>query len=796
MVKRIFIILFYLSVSISFYAQSRDVLLHGKVLDINNKSVSGASVIVDEELLSITEEDGHFDGHIIPGSYRVTIVCLGYETRVVNIEIKNDKEYNFELTPKAHLLSTVEVKGKSKHQQLRESAYSVNALSVKSRTNDLNNLNTMVGRSSGIKVREKGGVGSDFELSINGLSGNSVRYFVDGVPLAHLGSEVNLSNLPVNLVDRIEIYKGFVPSELGTDALGGAINIITNKGIKDYLDVSYGIGSFSTHKADFRAQYTERKTGIIIRPSFGVNYSKNNYKMKDVQVKESFIDEDGVNRSRFTTIDAKRFHDDYLSLIGQLEVGVINKKWADSFFLSSSYSAIDKELQTGVSQNIVYGKAEKENRSFGLSANYIKNDLLIKNLSTNIFVSHTWDHSIVIDTTYRKYWWDGSFDITGSNNNEIMRTGKSKKHYKRPTTIGRANVNYQLSNNQSFNLNYALDRTGNKRYDDIDVDFKSSNDVVTKHVVGLSYSLNLFDNKLTNILFLKDYINNLNIEQQDLSSTTGSKDLPKSSTTNNIGYGIAFRYRFSNYFSTKASYEHAVRLPSAREFLGNGTTVYPNFKLKPENSNNVNLGLFGEIDLDNKHNLYYEVGGFIRGVKDYIRYKANPVEEKLGQYENLNNATVKGIEGELRYSYSNLFQAIVNCTYLEEKNKNKYLENGKPSAIYNDQIPNTPWLYSNVELNVKKQDLLGAKDNQIKFAYYFQYVHWYYYTWKSGGNRDSKSTIPTQCINDISLTYSLKNEKYNISLECTNLFDRMTYDNFKLQKPGRAFLCKMRFFIN
>lgn len=794
--NKLFINFFLLCISISFFAQSKNTLLYGKVSDFNNKPVPGASLIVNEELLAITEEDGSFKGNISQGLHLITIICFGYEIKQINIEIDKSKECNIKLTPKTHELSTIEVKGKSKHQQLRESAYSVNALSVTSKTNELNNLNTIVGRSSGIKIREKGGVGSDFELSINGLSGNAIRYFVDGIPLNYLGSEVNLSNLPINLVERIEIYKGFVPSELGTDALGGAVNIITNKSIKDYIDASYGIGSFNTHKADFRAQYTERKTGIVIRPSLGVNYSKNNYTMKGVQVKEKYIDEYGVERSRFKTIDVKRFHDDFLSLIGHLELGIVNKRWADSFFLSASYSAINKELQTGAIQNIVYGKAEKENSSFGVSANYIKNHLFLEKLSTNIFVSHTWDHSLVIDTAYRKYWWDGTFDLVNSKMNEITHSGKSKKHYKRPTTIGRANFSYEQSDNHAFNLNYTLDRTGNKRYDDIDTDFEPSNDVVIKHVLGLSYTQDLFDNRLTNILSVKDYVNHLRVRQHDLASTTGSKEVPSSSTTNNIGYGVASRYRFTNYFSVKASFEHAVRLPTAREFLGNGITVYPNFKLKPENSNNINLGVFGEIEPDKRHNLYYEAGGFIRAVKDYIRYKPSQVEDRLGQYENLSKATVRGIEGEVRYSYNNLLQVITNCTYLEEKNKNKYLENGKLSAIYNDQIPNTPWLYSNAELNVKKHDLFGTKDNQVKFAYYFQYVHWYYYTWKSAGGGDSKSKIPTQCISDISLTYSLKHEKYNISLECTNLFDRMVYDNLKLQKPGRAFFCKVRLFIN
>lgn len=84
-------------------------------------------------------------------------------------------------------------------------------------------------RTTGIKVREEGGVGSDFDLSINGMSGNSVRYFLDGMPLDTKGSGVSLANLPINIIDRIEIYKGVVPASLGTDALGGAINIITKQ---------------------------------------------------------------------------------------------------------------------------------------------------------------------------------------------------------------------------------------------------------------------------------------------------------------------------------------------------------------------------------------------------------------------------------------------------------------------------------------------------------------------------------------------------------------------------------------
>ena len=48
--------------------------------------------------------------------------------------------------------------------------------------------------------------------------------------------------------DRIEVYKGVVPVGFGTDAIGGVVNIVTNKQPgKWFMDASYSYGSFNTH---------------------------------------------------------------------------------------------------------------------------------------------------------------------------------------------------------------------------------------------------------------------------------------------------------------------------------------------------------------------------------------------------------------------------------------------------------------------------------------------------------------------------------------------------------------------
>ena len=52
--------------------------------------------------------------------------------------------------------------------------------------------------------------------------------------------------------------------------------------------------------------------------------------------------------------------------------------------------------------------------------------------------------------------------------------------------------------------------------------------------------------------------------------------------------------------------------------------------------------------------------------------------------------------------------------------------------------------------------------------------------------------VPTQFSHNLTLTYSLDNGRYNFSVECRNFTDENLYDNFSLQKAGRAFYAKVR----
>lgn len=680
-------------------------------------------------------------------------------------------------------LNDVTVMGKSKTQKLREGALSVNAIDVQSVVSSVHSLSGLIDRTTGVKIREDGGVGSDFELSINGMSGSSVRYFMDGVPLDTKGSGVTLANLPVSMVDHVEIYKGVVPTWLGSDVLGGAINIVTHRKKKDYLDVSYGVGSFHTHQGDLSGQYIF-KNGLTLRPTLGVSYSKNDYLMKDVEVWDEAA-------GRYLPKERRRFHDDYFSLLGQLEVGFSNKWWADDCYVTLSYNKVDKDIQTNQVQNHVIGMADRRSDAWSVGLRYQKKDFLVRNLGANLSFSHTWDHSVTTDTAQRKYDWNG--DWIRSSRNELNGRAFMLRHYKRPLTLLRADLNYRLSEQHLLNLSYALSRTGNDRWDERDASFQPANDLFAKHIIGLAYNQSLLNGRMLNTFFVKDYVNHLKIEQTDLYFITGAKAMAGSNTQNSFGGGLGTRFELMPSLAVKANYEHSVRLPLARELLGNGTTIYANTTLKPEQSNNLNVGLFGTFN-SGLHSLYYELNGFLRYVENYIQPQISDDEGYL-QYTNQPAVRIKGLEGEVRYNWNKQLQVVANMSWQDARDDNRYKDDGLPSVTYNNHVPNRPWLFASAEARYTFADLL-AKSDRLTLGIDYQWVHWFYLSWEAYGLPETKARIPEKNLLGANATYSWHDSRYSVSLDCQNLLDQTVYDNYKLQKPGRSLFLKFRLLID
>ncbi len=109
----------------------------------------------------------------------------------------------------------------------------------------------LVESEAGIQLRSQGGLGAFTSVSIRGSDPNEVAVFIDGVPLNRAAAAtVDLSQLPVDGLERIEIYRGVPPLEFGSDVVGGAINLVTRKGrAGEHYRASVGGGSFGTRSA-------------------------------------------------------------------------------------------------------------------------------------------------------------------------------------------------------------------------------------------------------------------------------------------------------------------------------------------------------------------------------------------------------------------------------------------------------------------------------------------------------------------------------------------------------------------
>ncbi|MCH5327297.1 MAG: TonB-dependent receptor, partial [Duncaniella sp.] len=133
--------------------------------------------------------------------------------------------------------------------------------------------------------------------------------------------------------------------------------------------------------------------------------------------------------------------------------------------------------------------------------------------------------------------------------------------------------------------------------------------------------------------------------------------------------------------------------------------------------------------------------------------------------------------------------------YTDARDLKKFKSDGNPSATYKNRVPNKPWLFGNIFATYKIESINLLPCDALSIRADIDWTHWFYLNWEAFGAAASKAKIPTQTITSIAATYSWMEGRYNLSLECDNIFDRLAYDNYMLQKPGRSFSAKFRVFI-
>ncbi|PWB24371.1 TonB-dependent receptor [Flavobacterium sp. HTF] len=788
--KFLFFISFFFISFLSFSQQNQGFTVSGQVSEKSGQTIPYATIVVEKTDLSlISDENGKFIfKNVQPGKYTLKITAVGFSDHKKNIQVSDkDVDFSIQLDNELTELESVTVLGRTATEKVNKQAYSVTAIDAKKLHNTTLDLSHALDRVSGVRVREQGGVGSQSELSINGFSGNQIKVFIDGIPMDNFGSSFQLNNIPINLADRVEVYKGVVPIWLGGDALGGAVNIVTNSKPRTYFDASYSFGSFNTHKTAINAGYTS-KSGFTTEINAFQNYSDNNYW---VNIEAA----DLKTGEYFPNARVRRFHDTYHNETVIINIGITGKKYADKLLFGFTGGQNKADIQTGARMKSVFGSRYTQGNILMPTIKYQVKDLFTKGLNVNVNGNYNFGEEQTVDTVFRKYNWFGDYiqypGLGGEKNRTLMKLRDNNG-------IVNANATYNLGERHSFMLNNTFTTFNRKQEDELvpeSISYQQPRKT-QKNILGLGYKFD-YNEKWSTSVFLKNYdLYTKYSRSYNPSGNAGDIAYEKfEDKTSTVGYGAATSYYLRQNLQIKASFEKSYRLPGSRELFGNpNENVAANIDLKPESSYNYNLGVSYQTSFNKVNALTFDVNFMYRDARDFIRNTL--FTNQVDSYSvNLGKMTNYGVDGEIRYSYRKKFTSGFNMTYQNLRNMTKY-EPGENfvSWFYKDRIPNIPYLFGNVDATVFFNDLF-KKGNNLSVGYNLLYVHTYYLSWPSMGSKDSKLEIPKQYSHDLNAVYTLANGKYNIALECKNFLDNKLYDNFSLQKPSRAFYIKFRYFF-
>jgi outer membrane receptor for ferrienterochelin and colicins len=203
---------------------------------------------------AITADDGTAPNLATKRSV-VAISYVGFATLFDTIE--PGASATLQLRPKVQEMDEVVVTAQYAPQRVDQSIYKVKVISSRQiEQKAANNLNDLLSSELNIRISQDGALGTS--MSLQGLSGEHVKFLVDGVPvIGRMNGNIDISQLNLYNVDHIEVIEGPMSVVYGSNALAGVINIITkeNKNTRMSAFAKGYIESVGVYNYDLGASY-------------------------------------------------------------------------------------------------------------------------------------------------------------------------------------------------------------------------------------------------------------------------------------------------------------------------------------------------------------------------------------------------------------------------------------------------------------------------------------------------------------------------------------------------------------
>ena len=760
-------------------------IVFGQITDGQTlQPLDGASVILENSNIgTISNHIGMFRMKLpSKSSRRIKVQYMGYKSRNIILNKKlcvNDSICcNVELQPKNNILSDVIVLGKSKAQRHREVPSAITIIDSQELKYKTATLNEILDNAAGIKVAQQGGLGNASRIIIQGMDGKRIGIFINGMPMGN-SDEFQLSSIPIDMVDEVEIYKGIIPAWLGGDGLGGAVNIRLKDFKKNHLEMAFEAASYNTYIGSLQLKHYLGKTSTALHAGATMNYAKNNY---------SFSSPFELGRI------IHRDHDAYTH--GGFNVGISSQQWwFDQFDLTLSADYYRKEIQGGlmnVQNNIqhAFTRTRSASTSLSLEKSFLKGKLTAQ------------FHSIVgfslvnqVDTSHYCYDFIGNRFPSGSGRGEIGAV-PNDSHDRHTTVRELLNLTYKIGNNQlvTWTTNY---RYGCKMPKDELADSYSrlptSGYPSRLHsiVSGLTHELKLYGGKFTNELGIKLF--NHHSEVLPFAEAIMLQDKLKASTNHSTMAGwseaMALHLLPNNALTLKASVQSTVRMPIAEELFGDGVLLLPSEKLRPERSFNINAGAIWLINAMRYPQVRIEINTFYMSAKDMIKLMYSSMNMA---YDNIGKVRVMGIDMGMESKLNRWLDLQGNITWQDARDMRKEAVGGGENFHYRYRIPNMPYLFGNVGVRLHKDGLL-SKSSSSAFASTFGFTKAFSYNWEA--SKHNTMLIPARYCWDVAVHHSF-NKRCQLSFEIRNILNRENWAEFRYPMERRTFHLKMKYIIN
>ena len=769
-------------------------ILRGKIIDKETGlPISGAYIsIKNTKQKTVSDKTGNYQIDILSnGTCIVEVSFVGYKRVRQVIVLNGNITKDFFLESSANVLNEVVVRGSSQQAEInriRQSPMAVTVVDGSKLRGRSSGIEEILTRTSGIKVRKTGGLGSASRISVHGLEGKRVAVYINGFPLNSPDGSFDINDIPIDVIKYIEVYKGIVPAEYGGDGLGGAINIVTREDECDLVGFTQELASFGTSKTLTSAQKLFAKSGILFNVAFFKNKSKNNYTMSWP------VFETNLPVSEYRKV--RRNNDYYDADFYHVGIG-FRKLYFDKLDLECAFYRNKKGIQ---SLNFDSQHAYMKGFNIMPTLHIEKDDFIFKGLEMKLSLVIPIIQTSLIDTTTTRRQWDGTItQAMGETEDNLL----NESHNRQFELRNKFNLKYTFGQH-TFNINDQLAlsdyRPKDERMNDyLGFDPSSFPSKMISNNIGLCHlyasSNHRFQNSLTiSIYYLKSKI----FRTSDALSKAQMKDTsaPKQTSVNKTYYGFSegVSYEFWKGVRGKFSFSHNVRLPDTGELFGNGMSIKPSVNLLPEIGDNLNVGTI--IDTRNVMGLtrvQWETNFYYMYIQNMIRLFPADIRSI---YTNLGKTSTMGFDTDLKVDVTPNIYTYFNLTLQDIRDRQKWLNDAKgtDNPTYNKHVPNIPSFYFNYGLEYHAENLLGR--NEL-FRIYMDVSHVGEFDWgwqmSTLSDQRKKWIIPSNDVFTIGLQQSFWHNNISLSFEVENIFDKENYMEFKMPLQGRTFKTKLRF---